>query len=128
MSMEISNTWRRNELKVKLESLSDRGYQERVWVEGIMPHGVVHDDFDLAVHFIFDDTDLADDIQSCIGEFLFNQYEVDCVALVVKSIDVVFDRYGINRSDGFYIKTPEWDDVVFYAGKALSKLNELDEK
>ncbi|GAA5784050.1 hypothetical protein YWS52_03690 [Chitiniphilus shinanonensis] len=93
-----------------------------------MPPGVVHDDFDLAVHFIFDDTDLADDVQSCIGEFLFNEGEADCIALVVESIDAIFRKYGTKENDGFYINTPEWSDVVLHSERALDKLNENDEK
>ena len=44
-----------------LESLADRAYQQRVWVEGILPHPGYGDDFALAYSWLYEDLPIMDD-------------------------------------------------------------------
>lgn len=102
----------RRELAKHLRVLADPEYQDRVWVRREMPPGVSYDDFDLVVHFFFDDTCLGDDPQRAIGVFLETDAEAQLVGAVAKAIDVLFDRYGLELTDGEYISRPEWKAVV----------------
>lgn len=38
-----------------LESLADRDYQQRVWIEHQYPHDDFYDELDLEIHILFDD-------------------------------------------------------------------------
>ncbi len=57
----------RAELLETLRSLADREYQQRAWVDHNYPPGVLYDSFDEAVHFLFDDTILAENPNASIG-------------------------------------------------------------
>ncbi|GKX58676.1 SCO4402 family protein [Leminorella grimontii] len=111
----------RKELIDYLHGLSDREYQQRAWVEGRRPGGG-HDELDYAVHFLFDDTDLASEPASLIGWILTGKDEADAVANVVGALDIVFDKYGTGLEDREYLVKDEWDDVLFMAKNAKEVL------
>jgi hypothetical protein len=101
----------RSELAQHLHALSDRGYQQRVWVEGRSEGTTVHDEFGYAVHFMYDDTMLASDPPS-IGWILRNLDEANRISAVVTALDSVLNKYGMALSDADYVRVPEWDAVV----------------
>lgn len=109
----------RAELLSCLEGLSDPAYQRSCWVEGKCPDGVKHDEFDYAIHFLFDDTELGSAPESCIGNFLINQKEAECIRKVCDAINHLFDRHGTELSDADYISCPEWEQVISTARDAL---------
>ena len=67
---------------------------------------------DYAVHFLFDDTGLAEDASSCVGVFLANEAEAVLVSRVCDAVDAVFQKYGTELSDPEYSRCPEWTQVV----------------
>jgi hypothetical protein len=89
----------REELVGHLRELSDIDYQRRVWVGGISEGSIQHDEFDYAVHFLFDDTHLADDPISTVGWILRSPDEADLIKALVEAIEVIFKKYGTHLSD-----------------------------
>ncbi|PIF76585.1 hypothetical protein CLU95_3752 [Variovorax sp. 54] len=110
----------RQELIEYLQGLADPQYQRRVWVDQLLEDGVQHDEFDYAVHFLFDDTALASDPHSTIGWILKDASEADTVTAVVASIEAVFAKHGTKLSDAEYIELPEWHSVVATAATAVA--------
>ena len=57
----------REELLETLRSLADREYQHKVWLERDYPPEIKYDCFDEVVHFLYDDTVLAENPDAAIG-------------------------------------------------------------
>lgn len=109
----------REELLETLRSLADREYQHKVWVENDYPLGIECDSFDEAVHFLYDDTVLAENPDAAIGVILEDEKEARLMSAVCQAIDLVFEALGTGVSDEEYIKSSEWTKVVDAASKAL---------
>ncbi|MBK5073798.1 hypothetical protein I2492_13365 [Budviciaceae bacterium CWB-B4] len=107
----------REELIDYIRGLSDEKYQYQAWIEGVRPGGG-YDELDYTVHFLYDDTDLADDPESMIGWILVGKSESDAVAKVISSLDIIFDKYGTELSDKEYLAKEEWRDVIKAAKEA----------
>jgi hypothetical protein len=112
----------RKELIEYLEGLSDKQYQLDCWVNNQCPDGVEHDDFDLAVHFLFDDTLCAESPEKSVGVFLRNLEEAGAVKTVCDNIDQLLNKYGCNKTDDEYIQTTEWDNILISSSLALNLL------
>ena len=97
----------RNQLIVTVEALSDFAYQKECWIKDNCPPPVQHDNFDLAVHFLFDDSGLDDDVKGMIGYILKDDNEADLVSKLCKAIDEVLIKYGNDLTDHEYIHKPE---------------------
>ena len=110
----------RIELIGHLQALADPDYQKAAWINHQFPSGIVYDEFNNAIHFLYDDTNLGENPEADIGDILKNKEESDVVTLLVREIDVLFDRYGLNLKDGEYISKPEWENVVCKAKDACS--------
>ncbi len=112
----------RKELVEYLGCLEDKEYQINAWVNQIFPPGIVFDNLDLTIHFLFDDTPLAKNADSTIGIFLYDESEAVLVARVVKELGALFDKYGTQLSDAEYLSKPEWQTVVSSAKQAYAAL------
>lgn len=120
--IEVKYPEMREELEEHLRALADPAYQRRVWAAGQADGAVLYDEFDYAVHFLYDDTQLASDAHSTVGWILKNASEAECITALVNSIDAVFERYGTKLSDAEYIELPEWRSVVLAAEVAAASL------
>lgn len=109
----------REELLETLRSLADREYQHKVWLEGDYPPEIECDSFDEVVHFLYDDTVLAENPDAAIGVIIENEKEARLISAVCQAIDFVFEALGTGVSDEEYIKSAEWTMVVEAALKAL---------
>jgi hypothetical protein len=109
----------REELVGYLRSLSDIEYQKRIWVEGLSEEGVQHDELDYAIHYLYDDTNLAENPESTVGVILRNNLEASRIASLISSIDVIFEKYGKCLADAEYMALPEWQAVIAAAQNAL---------
>ena len=98
----------RMELLGYLRKLKDLKYQMKAWVNHDFPADVQYDHLDLAIHFIFDDTDLGSDARMAIGEILLDEQEAALMGQLVDAINAVFEAYGTDMPDGFYIQVAEW--------------------
>lgn len=101
----------REELIDYLHGLSDREYQYQAWVEGNRPGGG-HDELDYAIHFLYDDTDLANDTESMVGWILTGKDEVNAITNLVNILDALFDKYGTELTDKEYLIKDEWGGVI----------------
>jgi hypothetical protein len=110
----------RTELIQHLKALSSIDYQQSVWILGESDDTTVHDEFDYAVHYLYDDTHLAADPASTIGWILRTDEEAFKISKLVESIEVIFQKYGTKRSDAEYIQLPEWAAVLGAAKDAAN--------
>ena len=111
----------REELISYLSGLSDLEYQYQAWVERSSP-GLDYDELNYTVHFLYDDTGLAENASDWIGLVLKDEKEARSVANVVSALDVIFDKYGTELSDKEYLEKKEWLWVVSASKDALSIL------
>lgn len=116
---DMKYPWMRDELLDYLTGLSDPAYQQACWVEGQCPEGTAHDEFDYAIHFLFDDTELGSNPKSCIGLFLKNDKEAACIGKVCGAIDTILEKHGTELSDAQYTALPDWQNVIQSAQNAL---------
>lgn len=114
----------RAELISYLRSLSDIQYQMDVWVAHLPKEGVVYDEFDYSIHFLYDDTGLAEDPYAEVGEILKSVEEADAIRSLVEAIDRLFAVHGLNLSDEEYIHKSEWASVVGKAQRAQALISE----
>ncbi|MEG4304973.1 SCO4402 family protein [Microcoleus sp. D3_18a_C4] len=112
----------REELLETLRSLADREYQHKVWLESDYPPGIESDSFDEAVHFLYDDTVLAENPDAAIGVIIEDEKEARLISAVCQAIDLVFEALGTEASDEEYIKCYEWTSVVEAASRALQAM------
>lgn len=115
----------REELLETLRSLADREYQHKVWLERDYPPEIKYDCFDEVVHFLYDDTVLAENPDAALGVIIEDEKEARLISAVCQAIDLVFEALGTGVSDEEYIKSSEWTRVVEAALRALQamKLN-----
>lgn len=107
----------RGELIDYLHALSDREYQRQAWVLGNRPGGG-YDELNYAIHFLYDDTDLAKDPSSLIGWILTGENEANAITSLIRALDTVFDKYGTDLSDEEYLDKTEWGTVLNMAKNA----------
>ena len=112
----------REELLETLRSLSDREYQHKAWLESDYPPAIEYDSFDEAVHFLYDDTVLAENPDAAIGVIIENEKEARLMSAVCQAIDLVFDVLGTEASDEDYINSSGWTSVVEAASRALQAM------
>lgn len=115
----------RSELLQHLFELSDLDYQKKFWAEGQQDAEVGHDEMDYSIHFIYDDTCLGSDASKAIGWFLKNEDEAKAIRNLVCSLDLIFEKYGKQLSDGDYINKPGWMQVITSAREAHDLLSAL---
>lgn len=114
---EIQFPSMRNEVVYALASLSDRAYQQRVWIDRIMPTPTFHDDLDLNVHILFDDTDVCLHPERWVGQVLYPA-EVEPLHDLGEVLDATIDDLG-DAPDTDYLADPRWDKVIRLARVAL---------
>ncbi len=118
----------REELFRVARVLADTSYQQQVWRSYSPTTPQAYDDFDMVVHFLYDDTNLADSSQSAIGDILLNEKEALGCSEIIAAIDFLLDRYGNALSDAEYISKPEWNNIVVAAQKLYSLLQQGEER
>ena len=122
-SSELKYPNMRGELLEYLQGLSDTAYQIEKWGQYNPKGKIKFDCLDLAIHFFFDDTILGEAPEKAIGIFLLNNCEADAVRDVVRKLDFVLKKYGMDEEDSFYIQTDEWRSVVDASKKAYSLIS-----
>jgi hypothetical protein len=116
----------RQELIETLQALSDRNYQESVWLKKEYSDRVIYDCLDYVIHFLFDDTSLADEPEKLIGYILANQEEVELIREVIKALDKLLSELGIDKTDAEYLSSILWNDVIKTAQKAYQTIKNFD--
>jgi len=120
----IEAPYMRLELVLTMKGLADENYQWQAWIHHQFPPPIQEDNFDYAIHFLFDDTGLADDTMGQIGCTLYDENEAKLVATVINAIDALFDKYGTELTDEQYLLKPEWQAVLAAAKTAYPVLRD----
>lgn len=106
-----------------LRQLSDFDYQQKHWIGGSVPSSRLSLRFADAVHWLFDDTALIDDPESCVGDILKNDAELRAVLEAMRAVEVIYHIYGYNLIDIEYTQKPKWAAVVVAAQEAFVLLD-----
>ncbi|GLQ97269.1 SCO4402 family protein [Dyella mobilis] len=114
--MNVSASWKREEMIGLLEELSDRSTQERLWIR--LESYPLSSGIDDVFHFFFDDTDLAQDVNSEIGHILSNASEAVAIRNLCNALDNLCQDLG-DVGSGAYISHPDWPSLVHLAQAAL---------
>jgi hypothetical protein len=119
---QIEFPWLRFQLIENLKALSDPDYQRREWIKYAPEDNAEFDEMDYVVHFLYDDTELAENPHDAIGSILYNKNEAEALEKLSTSLDVIFAKYGTDLDGPDYIKLPEWIGVVNCAKSALREI------
>lgn len=112
----------RNEILGALEALSDLEYQQTVWINRQFPTPTYYDDFDMAIHTLYDDTGLGDDVRSEVGLTLRDEAEARLVQEVLVALEEVFSECGVDSEFEVVRASRNWPKVVSAAAAALTQL------
>ena len=111
----------RRDLIRYLDILSDTSYQENIWLSNKICYynnKLVHDSFDMFIHFWYDDYSLNENIIDSIGDFLKDQKEAAAIQRITNLLDKIFERIGTTRSAREYLNCDEWPNIVLAAKEA----------
>jgi len=128
MDRGVEFPWMRAELLENLYDLSDRDFQRRIWIEHKYPHENYYADFDMVIHYLYDDTQVATDPYDWIGAVLRDEREAEAMVPVGRAIDRLLDELGKDKTDKEYIESPLWDDVVRAARAAFAIIDRPEDR
>jgi hypothetical protein len=111
----------RAEVRSALESLSDRDYQQRVWIEHRLPQPNYYDELKLEIHILFDDIDVCVDPDRWVGDVLLPD-EVEPLRQLGQTLSELLDERSL-VTDADYLADPRWAEVVRRAQVALDVMN-----
>jgi len=111
----------RAEVMRTLACLADIEYQRRVWVDKTFPSPGYFDDFDEAVHALYDDCQVLPDPMGRVGSVLIDGEEVDRLKALGVALDAVMEDLG-EADDVEYLDDARWPDVVAAATGALAAM------
>ena len=111
----------RNYLIESIRTLADEDYQQRVWLNGEVPHVKYEDCFAFVINCLFDDLALDSDGEKAIGAILEDESELTTVQNLVKILDDLIDKIGEDKSDVEFLNSQEWPAVI-YSAKNTYKL------
>lgn len=102
----------REELIECIKGLSDLEYQKKYWGKIHTTNPNVYDDFNQTIHFLYDDSNIAEDPDSWIGLILISQEESSLIKTLNTHIECLFKSYGTKLSDEDYMNKPEWKNII----------------
>lgn len=92
--------------------LSDYQYQQDFWGKTLAENYDFYDDFDQAIHFLYDTLDLTNQPEEWLNLIFLNQTEVQFTKNLVIALEKLFGKYGLNLADSAYQQKPEWEEVL----------------
>lgn len=112
----------RQELVETMTSLSDRDYQQRVWIDQNHPENYV-DDLTTTVTFFHDLNTDDGDFNQYIGTFLVSADEATAVEAVHQVLKAMLDDL-LDSPDACYLADQRWAAVVTTATRAKTVLKQ----
>lgn len=126
--IKIQFPQQRLNVKEYFKSLSNRQYQEKVWLHHEIPEQ--YDSFDDAIAFLFDIAGLEDELEtnntSNIGVIFYDEEEAFAASQVIRAINQVLIMKGLKASDLEYMNTEQWPDVLSASEAALRMMEKND--
>ncbi len=104
-----------------VRALSDRAYQDRVWIRRELPTPTFMDGLDLNVHILFDDTRVLPDPTPVVG-VVIHADEVESLQALGDVLALLIDDLG-DVPDADYLADPRWAQVVDAAVAALAAMS-----
>lgn len=114
----------RDDVMFALACLSDRRYQERVWVSNEGPPNY-SDDLTANVNILYDDCQVLPDPQSRVGSVLLATDEVERLHDLHAVLGPLIDELG-EAPDGDYLDNRRWALVVEESAAALAAMVRAD--
>jgi hypothetical protein len=112
----------RGDVESAVEGLADINLQKRAWIERRpRPSGECPRFVD-AIHWLFDDSGLADGPYTCIGYILYDDQEAESLVGLMKQLVDLLNKYGKSKPFTIYFNTPEWPAIVATANDCLRLL------
>lgn len=102
----------REELIEYIKGLSDLEYQKEYWGKVHPTNPNFYDDFNQTIHFLYDDSNIAQDPDSWIGLVLISQEESSLIKTLNNQIECLFKSYGTKLSDEDYMNKPGWKNII----------------
>jgi len=121
VSASVNYPTARWQVMLAIASLSDREYQERVWVRQEVPTEDYYDSLDLAVNTLFDDWIVLPNPQEAIGAILIDGPEIEKIRAVGELLGPLIAELK-DRPDEDYLNDSRWPLVVERSHAALSAM------
>jgi hypothetical protein len=110
----------RSDLILTLKELADPVYQREAWIERTRDtHLIVG--IDEVFHTLFDQLDLDDPRGDIVGDFLFDNAEIQAVKPVATILLQIYEVLG-DLGDEDYLAHPRWPELVAAAAQAHAEL------
>lgn len=104
----------RLQIKAAVDELADPGRQQRVWLSDV-PAARFGD----VIHWLYDDSPgLFEDPHKTVGVYLVSDQEAAVIASLFRSLEAMFSKMGLDRSDAEYMESDHWPQVVRSAAAA----------
>jgi hypothetical protein len=113
----------RAEVVGAIRALSDQDYQWSAWIRRELPAGH-YDEFTHRIHILYDDTDVMENPEGSVGNYLRSPREAIAIRKLGSALDTLFQQLGTERTDEEYLQAPGWRSVVDAAKAALQVLEE----
>ena len=111
----------RREVIISIASLADRTHQQRVWIRHELPYQNYYDELALAVHTLFDDTEIFPVPGPADGFTLLPGNERERLRAVGARLDRMIIRLGA-IDDARYLADPQWSEVVDLSQRCLTAM------
>ena len=111
----------RRQTIISIAALSDRPYQERVWLRRELPFPDYYDELDLNIHVLFDDLCILPHPGPADHQVLLPGPEVGRLAALGTVFDSMIRRLG-DLGDADYLSDPQWPEIVDLAQRCLPAL------
>ncbi len=105
--------------------LSDRDYQVEYWLGDDKKHADVFANLDEVIHFLFDDSLIAECAENSIGFILVNETEAALISKITGILEKLINVLG-DVSDRAYLERPEWGLVIKLAQQLFEVMNVND--
>lgn len=102
--------------------LSDHQYQQKFWGKTLAENPDFYDDFDQAIHYLYDTLELDNQPETWLNLVFLNNNEIQLAKNLINALEKLFQLYGLKLTDSDYQQKPEWEDILFSAKKLYQEL------
>ena len=92
--------------------LSNRQYQQDFWGKTLAENTNFYDDFDQAIHFLYDTLDLNNAPEQWLNLIFINEIEIQFTKNLINDLERLFQKYGLNLTDSEYQQTSQWEQIL----------------
>ncbi|MFJ1901697.1 MULTISPECIES: hypothetical protein [unclassified Streptomyces] len=112
----------RGEVISAVRDLSDRAYQQRVWIDKKLPNPNYLASLTQVINVLYDDTLVLEDPAATLGKILRSESEVSAMERLSSNLNALLEEVPESEDDRPYLMSPRWSSVVSSAEAALREL------